>query len=511
MASNLSKPCLLLVDDDHDVLDNFKELFINAGYKDICRVITSSSSEKAINRAEKLREDGDEIGLLITDMLLPGLLGYEVAEKIKDIFPNCVTAVLTGESSFEDTHLAINRGKISAHFKKGMPKKQMFLSVNELLKQYFSKTHRDIGFVLRQLTDDPKDAPLIENYATSRYIIWMNEGRRDQNTQWIDMDEYDFHSKMIVAIEESFTHSNHLVGGLRKIYPHDETGTKPLLKDIMKKKQFDFSPGDLREHRDVHRTELIHEKQIDAYLPKESLLWEELKESGLSAEDFFKQSFGRIKYEVDIKKGTVKKYAVADKRRLCEIPALKIHNRCGELQSFLEKLTKAGRSFAELGRFGILANYRTDYYGIRLDNRMIEEAIAESIVSGTKDIIICCNPTHYKFFYQKMGVEPIPGIHMETYYVGAPSMAYRLDVKNLFNPEKVNIKTSIAERIHAYSEKLKRIKDDQNDHVSCTCANHLHCLNEKNYLVPIDETVEHHCPIRVQRFLQTNCFKMHTC
>ncbi len=503
MASNLSKPCLLIVDDDHDVLSNFKELFINAGYQDICRLVTSSSGEKAINRAAKLQENGDEIGLLITDMLMPGMLGYEVAAKIKGIFPNCATSVLTGESSFEDTHLAINQGKISAHFRKGMPKEQMFLSVNELLKQYFSKSHSDIAFVFKQLTGEPEDAPLLKDYATSRYIIWMNEGRRDKNAQWIDIDEYDFHSKMFVALEESFTHSKCLVGGLRKIYPYDETGTKPLLKDIMKKIRFNFSPGDLREHRDIHRTELIHEKQIDEYFPKASLLWEELEESGLSPDEVFKRSFGRFKYEVDDEKGTVKKYAVANKRRFCEIPALKVHNRCGELQHFLKELTKAGRTFAELGRFGILANYRTDYHGIRLDNRMLEEAIAESIISGTMDVIICCNPAHYKFYYRKMGVEPIPGINMETYYVGAPSMAYRLDVKNLFNPKMVNIKTSIAERIHAYSEKLKMIMQDQNGHVSCTCANHLHCLNTKDYLFPLDKAVEHHCPIRVQQFLQT--------
>ncbi len=80
---------ILLVEDDHDLLDMAKAMLERIGYK----VITSRSPEEAIKIA---REKSDEISLLITDVIMPTMNGQVLAKKIKIECPSMKSLFMSG-------------------------------------------------------------------------------------------------------------------------------------------------------------------------------------------------------------------------------------------------------------------------------------------------------------------------------------------------------------------------------------------------------------------------------
>ena len=82
---------ILLVDDEEMVSDVGKELLVTLGYK----VITADSGDQAI---ELYRRKGDEIDLVILDMIMPGLSGSETFDQLKLIQPGIKTILTSGYS-----------------------------------------------------------------------------------------------------------------------------------------------------------------------------------------------------------------------------------------------------------------------------------------------------------------------------------------------------------------------------------------------------------------------------
>lgn len=65
---------VLLVDDDHDVLQTLQAAFEPSG----CQIFTSRNGNKAIDVAQREQPD-----LIVLDMMLPGRSGFLVLEKLK--------------------------------------------------------------------------------------------------------------------------------------------------------------------------------------------------------------------------------------------------------------------------------------------------------------------------------------------------------------------------------------------------------------------------------------------
>jgi len=502
MTANITKPHGLIVDDEPNLIRVYKKSFIREGYPNIIRIKTAGSGEKAINRAQEIKDSGEELAWLVSDMQMPQMKGYEVAKAVKDIFPNCETAILTGESDFSDTHKAILEGRISEHFLKEESTSDLFRGVNRMTRNYLVNSNRDIAVVLRGLQNQESDMQAFHDFSGGRYMVWYQEGWVDKNPQWVDMDEYDYFSYMLTAFEKRVGGLETFAGGLRRTHPFDESGNRGILDMLMLLSGFKLEESALRLHEEDFRAEKKNEWKIDDLFQKGSEFYSLLDQAGIPVEDAFKSMFSDIRFEIDMENGTITEYNMEKRKRLCEIPAKKVHDQRGELTPFLNSIVDNGRNYAEVGRLGILGKFRGDYHGIRLNKRLHEEIAAVFLQEGITDGIICCNPLHYKFFYKKMGFTPIPNITEEDYYkINAPSMAYHLDLKNIENPGKINIRSSVLNRILAYKKKLDLRKKDPINHPSCMCANMIECL-KTDYLKPINESVNYHCPIRAQEFLK---------
>ena len=99
----MEKEMILLVEDEPMLLELLKSVFEEDGY----RVVTAADGEKAV---EIFRQKKNEIGVVLTDMGLPKLGGWEMFEKLRAIDPNVKVILASGFVDAEMRNEAMKKG-----------------------------------------------------------------------------------------------------------------------------------------------------------------------------------------------------------------------------------------------------------------------------------------------------------------------------------------------------------------------------------------------------------------
>ncbi len=81
------KTKVLLVDDDTSLLELFREALENEGF--ICEIALDAESALALLK-------NDSFHFLITDIIMPGMKGFDLTKKIKELDPNIAIIIMTG-------------------------------------------------------------------------------------------------------------------------------------------------------------------------------------------------------------------------------------------------------------------------------------------------------------------------------------------------------------------------------------------------------------------------------
>lgn len=84
-----SKPTILLVEDEPDVREVTRAVLEHAGY----RVLESVGPEDALRLG---KENRGRIGLLLSDVVMPGMNGPELALQLQNLQPGLVTVFMSG-------------------------------------------------------------------------------------------------------------------------------------------------------------------------------------------------------------------------------------------------------------------------------------------------------------------------------------------------------------------------------------------------------------------------------
>lgn len=79
---------VLVVDDEPSILELTSDMLADLGYE----VLSADSGANALLR---LAED-PRIGLLLTDVQMPGMSGYQLAEKVRERWPDLRIVVMSG-------------------------------------------------------------------------------------------------------------------------------------------------------------------------------------------------------------------------------------------------------------------------------------------------------------------------------------------------------------------------------------------------------------------------------
>jgi CheY-like chemotaxis protein len=92
-SSKKHRPVVLVVDDESAIADTLSEILTLSGYA----AIPAYDGEEALERALTTPPE-----LLITDVMLPGMSGIELAISMRRIFPDCKVLLFSGQAATSD-------------------------------------------------------------------------------------------------------------------------------------------------------------------------------------------------------------------------------------------------------------------------------------------------------------------------------------------------------------------------------------------------------------------------
>jgi DNA-binding NtrC family response regulator len=95
------RPTILLIEDELQLRENLQLLLQSAGYQ----VITAANGEEGIRQ---LREQ--PFDLVITDLVMPGVDGFQVMDYLRGQRPETVVVAMTGYASTESAIQAWHKG-----------------------------------------------------------------------------------------------------------------------------------------------------------------------------------------------------------------------------------------------------------------------------------------------------------------------------------------------------------------------------------------------------------------
>jgi CheY-like chemotaxis protein len=127
------RPVVLVVDDESVIADTLTQILSQSGYA----AITAYDGDEALELALQTPPE-----MLITDVILPGMNGIDLAIKIRRIFPDCKILLFSGQAATVDL-LATANGA-GHHFNllnKPIHPKDLLAKVSQGLK--------DVGAVAR--------------------------------------------------------------------------------------------------------------------------------------------------------------------------------------------------------------------------------------------------------------------------------------------------------------------------------------------------------------------------
>ena len=107
------KPAILCVDDDRIILHSLKTQ-LKSAFGNTYAYEMAENGEDALELIEELSEDGSDenIVVIISDWLMPGMKGDELLIKIHQKLPQAVKLMLTGQADQEAIERAVSEAKL---------------------------------------------------------------------------------------------------------------------------------------------------------------------------------------------------------------------------------------------------------------------------------------------------------------------------------------------------------------------------------------------------------------
>jgi CheY-like chemotaxis protein len=149
----MGKPIILCVDDEKIILDSLEsELSKSVGEDYIIEL--AESGEEALEIVEEIIEDGNQLALVISDYIMPGMKGDEVLIKIHEILPDTLKIMLTGQADANAVGNVINQAKLYQYISKPWEREDLVLTINNALSQY--QNHREMMLAIEGKKDAQK-------------------------------------------------------------------------------------------------------------------------------------------------------------------------------------------------------------------------------------------------------------------------------------------------------------------------------------------------------------------
>lgn len=122
---------ILLVDDDPNLLSALQRQL-----RKRFDLATAQGGEEALAAVEKANHGQEPFAVVLCDMRMPGMDGVEVLKRIKDLAPDTVRMMLTGNADQQTAIASINHGSIFRFYTKPCPADQLTEGLEAGLEQY---------------------------------------------------------------------------------------------------------------------------------------------------------------------------------------------------------------------------------------------------------------------------------------------------------------------------------------------------------------------------------------
>ena len=98
---HVDRPTILVVDDECAIADTLSEILARSGYNTLTAYDAASALEAALLHPPEV---------LVTDVILPGMSGIELAISIRRIFPDCKVILFSGNAATSSLLASATRG-----------------------------------------------------------------------------------------------------------------------------------------------------------------------------------------------------------------------------------------------------------------------------------------------------------------------------------------------------------------------------------------------------------------
>lgn len=134
-----NKPIILCVDDEKFILDTLLAQ-LRRKFGDSYEYELAESGEEALQLIKDLAENNQEVRLVISDQIMPGMKGNELLTYINEQNKETVKILLTGQASLESAVNAINDADLFRYMTKPWAEDDLLLTVGQGLEKYALKS-----------------------------------------------------------------------------------------------------------------------------------------------------------------------------------------------------------------------------------------------------------------------------------------------------------------------------------------------------------------------------------
>jgi DNA-binding NtrC family response regulator len=118
---------VLCVDDEPNVLAAIERNLFGE-----FEVVVAKSGEAGLDAVRW----GEKFAVIVSDMRMPGMDGATFLAKAREISPDSVRILLTGQADVQSSIAAINKGAIFRYLCKPCPKDELIATLNDAVRQY---------------------------------------------------------------------------------------------------------------------------------------------------------------------------------------------------------------------------------------------------------------------------------------------------------------------------------------------------------------------------------------
>ena len=175
----MKKPIILCVDDEKVVLTSLKaQLKRHFGNEYI--IETAENGDDAFDFVNEIIENGDELPVIVSDHIMPGMKGDELLINVYNKLPKTLSIMLTGQADAEAVGNALNRAKLYRYISKPWEETDLKMTIAEAIRSYFQeKKIEDQNKELEKLVQQLKEHNTTLEQKVKERTIQLSERNKE--------------------------------------------------------------------------------------------------------------------------------------------------------------------------------------------------------------------------------------------------------------------------------------------------------------------------------------------